>query len=136
MQLHLNPQPLSSETNIQPFSQTGQMIKLRCEYLSVRCIWLYVAVLSCARFRLNPHSIVAWMPRNACSKQLQSLKLKWLQLDPNQNHLVRKQTLNHLAKLAKWLSCVMSTYLCGAFDIMFSSCHVRVPDITRAYIEL
>ena len=31
LQLHLNPQPLSSETNIQPFSQTGQMTELRCE---------------------------------------------------------------------------------------------------------
>ena len=42
------------------------------------------------------------------------------------NHLVRKRTLNHLAKLAKWLSCAMSTYLYGAFDCMFLSCHVRV----------
>ena len=30
------------------------------------------------------------------------------------NHLVCKRTLNHLAKLDKWLSCVMSTYL---FDV-------------------
>ena len=36
------------------------------------------------------------------------------------NHLVRKGTLNHLAKLAKWSSCVVSTYLYGAFDCMFS----------------
>ena len=42
------------------------------------------------------------------------------------NHFVHKQTLNHLAKLAKWLSCVVSTYLYGAFDCMFLSCHVRV----------
>ena len=42
------------------------------------------------------------------------------------SHLVRKGTLNHLAKLAKWLSCVVSTYLYGAFDCMFLSCHVRV----------
>ena len=42
------------------------------------------------------------------------------------NHLVRKRTLNHLAKLAKWLSCAVSTYLYGAFDCMFLSCHVRV----------
>ena len=34
------------------------------------------------------------------------------------NHLVRKWTLNHLPKLAKWLSCVMSTYLYSAFDCM------------------
>ena len=45
-----------------------------------------------------------------------------------QNHLVRKRTLNHLAKLAKWLSCVLSTYLYGAFDCMFLSCHVRISE--------
>ena len=44
------------------------------------------------------------------------------------NHLGRKRTLNHLAKLAKWLSCVVSTYLYGAFDCMFLSCQVRVSE--------
>ena len=34
------------------------------------------------------------------------------------NHLICKRTLNHLAKLAKWLSCIVSTYLYGAFDFM------------------
>ena len=33
------------------------------------------------------------------------------------NRLVHKRTLNHLAKLANWLSCVVSTYLYGAFVI-------------------
>ena len=37
------------------------------------------------------------------------------------NHLAHKQTLNHLAQLAKWLSCVVSTFLYRAFDGM--SCH-------------
>ena len=27
------------------------------------------------------------------------------------NHLVRKRTLNHFAKLVEWLTCVVSTYL-------------------------
>ena len=27
------------------------------------------------------------------------------------NHFVPKQTLNHLTKLAKWLICIVSTYL-------------------------
>ena len=45
-----------------------------------------------------------------------------------QNHLVRKQTLNHLAKLSKWLSCILGTYLCGAFDCMFLSCHLHVSE--------
>ena len=31
---------------------------------------------------------------------------------------------NHLAKLVKWLSCVVSTYLYGAFDCILLSCHI------------
>ena len=40
------------------------------------------------------------------------------------NHLVRKWTLNHLAKLtsSKWLCCVVSTYLYGCLTVC--SCHV------------
>ena len=44
----------------------------------------------------------------------------------NQNHLVRKRTLNDLTKETKWLSCVLSTYLYGAFDCIFLLCRVRV----------
>ena len=36
-------------------------------------------------------------------------------------HLVCKRTLNHLAKLTKWLNYVVRTYLYGAFDCMFLS---------------
>ena len=43
------------------------------------------------------------------------------------NHLVYKQTLNHLAKLAKWLRCFVSTYLSGAFNCMLL-CHIHVPE--------
>ena len=48
--------------NTQPFSQTGQMIELCYEYLSVWCIWLYVLIMSRTRFRVNPHSIVGSSP--------------------------------------------------------------------------
>ena len=41
--------------NTQPFSQTGQMIELCCEYLSVLCIWLYVIIMLRTSFRVNPH---------------------------------------------------------------------------------
>ena len=33
------------------------------------------------------------------------------------NHLVRKPTLNHLAKLAKWLSCIVGTNLYGVLTV-------------------
>ena len=49
------------------------------------------------------------------------------------NHLVHKRTLKHLAKLAKWLSCAENTYLYGAFDYMFSSCHVCVSDTATGF---
>ena len=47
---------------------------------------------------------------------------------PTHNHLVHKQVLNHLAKLIKQLSCVMSTYLYGVLDYTLSSCHVRASE--------
>ena len=47
------------------------------------------------------------------------------------NYLFRKGTLNHLAKMAKWLSYVVSSYLHGAFDCMFLSCHVCVLEWTH-----
>ena len=43
-------------------------------------------------------------------KSLSINKHKWQQWDSNPQP-VCKRTLNHLAKLAKWLSCVVSTYL-------------------------
>ena len=45
-QLDLNPQALSSQPNTQPFSQGGQIIEPCCEYLSVRCIWLFLIIMS------------------------------------------------------------------------------------------
>ena len=48
-------------------------------------------------------------------------------------NLVRKRTLNHLAKPAKWFSCVVSTYLYGAFDCMFLPCHLRVQSESTLY---
>ena len=71
-----NPQPFSSETNTQPSSQTGQKtiqkIELCCEYLSVRCIWLYVIIMSrrclngcyhvtCAFKLLSNHLRTKWL---------------------------------------------------------------------------
>ena len=100
------------------------MIELCCEYLSVWCIWLYVLVMSRTRFRVNPH----YSCLNVKELLAQSRCKIWSLSDNNwtwtQNHLVHKRTLNHLAKLAKWLSYFWSTYLYGAFDWMFLSCHV------------
>ena len=44
------------------------------------------------------------------------------------NHLARKRTLKHLAKLTKWLGCIVSTCLYGELDCMLLSCHVLVSD--------
>ena len=40
------------------------MIELSSEYLSLRCIWLYVLLMWRTRLWVNPHSTVAWLLRN------------------------------------------------------------------------
>ena len=103
------------------------MIELCCEYLSVRCIWLYVIIMTRTSFRVNPHAKVCL---NFKELLAQSRRHIWSLSDSNEtrthNYLVRKRTLNHLAKLVKWLGCVVSTYLYDAFDCTLLSCHVRV----------
>ena len=44
------------------------------------------------------------------------------------SQLIRKPALSHLAKIANWLSCVVSNYLYGTFDWMFLSCHVHISE--------
>ena len=109
--------------NTQPFSQTGQMIELCCEYLSSRCIWLYFTIMSRRRFRVNLLSLLPECQGTLCWKQA-----RYNNGIRTYNHLVRKRTLNHLVKLAKWLSCVVSTYRYGAIDSMLLSCHVRISE--------
>ena len=62
LQLDWNPQPLKSSMSTQLFSW---MIELCFEYLFVWCIWLCVLIMSHMHFRVNLHSVVAWMPRNS-----------------------------------------------------------------------
>ena len=52
------------------------------------------------------------------------------------NQLFRKRTLNHFAKLAKWLSCLLTTYLYGALDYVFLSCHERVSGWIYRYLNV
>ena len=81
------------------------MIKLICEYLSAWCIWVYVPVMSRTRFRVNPDSLVAWKSRNSLFEKKRKIwSLNRCNWTGTNNHLVHKRTLNHLAKMAKWLS--------------------------------
>ena len=85
--------------------------------------------MSHTSFRVNPHSIVCLNVKELLVQRRHHI---WSLSDSNDirthNHLVCKQTLNHLAKLVKWLSCVVSTYLYGAFECMLLSCHVQVSE--------
>ena len=61
---------------------------------------------------------------------LQFIDCNWIR---THNHLVHKRTLNHLAKLAKWLSCVVSTYLYGAFERCICTVHLWIHSETRTW---
>ena len=68
---------------------------------------------------LNVKELVA-----ARRRQIWNLsECNWTQ---TQNHLVRQQTLKLFARLTKWLSSVLITYLHSPFDVLFWSCHVRI----------
>ena len=70
---------------------------------------------------LNVKKLLAWNRHNIWS--LSDCNETW-----TQNHFVRKQTLNDLSKLAKWLSCNVSNYLYCAFECMFLPCHRRISE--------
>ena len=126
-QRHSHPKPPKAETNTQPFTETGQLIELSCEHLSVRYIWLHVIIMSRTSFRVHRYSIVLMNVKELLAPRRRHI---WNSSDSKEmltdNHWVRKGILNHLPKLAKWLSCVVSTYLPDAFDCMLLSSHVRV----------
>ena len=47
---------LVSKRTLNHLAKLTKMIELSCEYSPIRCIWLYVLIMSRTRFRVNPHS--------------------------------------------------------------------------------
>ena len=100
------------------------MNELCCEYVSVWCILLHVIIMSRRTSRVNLRSMIFLNVKELLARCRCHI---WRLSDSNgigiHNYLVRKQKLNHLAKLAKWLRCVVRTYLHGVFECMLLSCH-------------
>ena len=87
-------------------SETSLMSKsiLQKYFSQTPTLWLYV-VMSCTRFRVNGQELFAQNRHGILSLG----DRKWIQ---THNHLVRKRTLNHLAKLVildQWLSIYLQT---------------------------
>ena len=113
--------------NTQPFGETAQMIEVCSEYLSVRCIWIYVLVISGTRLQSEPTLYGCLILKELLARSRREI---WRWSDCNwtrtMNQLVFEWTLNHLGKFKKLLSYVLSTYLYGACDCMFLPCLVLV----------
>ena len=88
-----------------------QMIEQCCKYLSLLCIFMYLFIMSRASFRVNPQSIVCLNVKDILVRSRRHISSL---IDSNgigtHNHLIFKWTFNYLAKLANWLSWVVSTY--------------------------
>ena len=87
----------------------------KCEQI---CSWLYVFIMSHACFRVNLHSVVIWMPRRPLLETgtISELSLSDYNGIWTHNHLVRKRTLDNLAKWPVWLNgwvCVYELSACG-----------------------
>ena len=85
----LNPQQISSQENTHPFSQTDQMIELCCDYLSVRCIWLHIIIMTRTSFRVDLHSIVCLNVKELLAQSRGHIRsFKWEQRDSNPQPLI------------------------------------------------
>ena len=110
------------------------MIKMNKWLTLIVSTYLYLAfdyIFLLCHVRISEWIHVLYLPECQiipCSKQAQCLRFKRLNVSRNTNSLVRKWSLKHLAKLTKWLSWIVSTYLYGAFDSMLLSSHVRVSE--------
>ena len=92
--------------------------------------WLYVIIMSRTSFRVNLHSVVCLNVKELFAWSRCHI---WSLSDNNgiqtHNHLIHKQTLNHLAKwasLAKWLSVCLRTKGLG----------VRIPMLSLRKIHI
>ena len=101
---------------------------------------MHLTVCSCHATYAFQREFTHYSWRNVKELLDRSRRKMWSLSDCNwtrtQNYLVRKRTLNHLAKLAKWLSFVQSTYLYGAFDCMFLSCHDKYIQLISIILHL
>ena len=70
----------------------------------------------------SKHDFTLYVCLNAKELLAQNGHNIWSLSDSNMtqthHHWVYKGILNHLVKVAKWLSCVANTYLYGPFDSM------------------
>ena len=125
LQWDSSPQPLSSSTNTQVFGQTDQMIVLLvliCTAHMTLCSYLVTYVSQSEPTLYICLNVRQFLPR----RRYGIWSLSECNVTRTQNYIVHKPTLNHLAKLTKCLSWVVSAYLYGAIDCILLSCHIRV----------
>ena len=106
---------IEAQISITDFNFNKVLIAIVCSYHVKYAFQRESTLYSC----VNVKELLAW---NRCN----IYSLSDCNGTRTHNHLVRKRPLTHLVKLAKWLSCVSSTYMYSAFDCIFSSCHVHV----------
>ena len=123
-----NPLPYSYNDPKMQTKDLGRVVQQIQTMTGLKRVLSYVLTMSHTHFRVNPlysclnvKELLAWNRCNIWS--LGDCYKTW-----THNHLICKWTLNHLTKLTKWLSCVVSTYLCSAFDCMFLLCHICISE--------
>ena len=123
LQQDSNPQPFSSQTNTQAFSQTSQMIELCCEYLFMPCIRLYLLLLyhiwvatlySCLNIKKllgsNPVTVTYFQPTLTVLLSFQSLEFS-----PVRHRIIWRPfyqfALQFCQKVFVWLEIYLEVFL-------------------------
>ena len=121
-----------------PFCPTSQMIDLFYWNVSVWCIGMFLIIMSCMLFRVNPRCLVAWMSRSPCSNRARNLKFTWLQRDskPQQfSSQMNIQLFRQTRKIIRLCLGNLSLRCIWLFVIIMSHTHFRVnPDSIVAWM--
>ena len=102
------------------------MIELNCEYLSIRCIWLYVLDMSCTRLRVTPYSIFTSMSRNSLlqTSAISGSYVTATGLEPTTTLFVNKHSIVCL----NWQNYRPEFWVpIGTVHLAICSCHVTYP---------
>ena len=115
-------------TKCKPIPQNWRNVSLKClqnrstfwswifsSDLSELCFFKQSARMTIFLLKTNSSRSLCWRVNNLVTAT--GLKLK--------QPLSSSTYTQHLGKLAKWLSCVVSTYVYDSFDYMFLSCNVK-----------
>ena len=102
-------------------------------FLNKHFVWLYIVIMSCTCFRVNPHSIVAWTSTIECGFTLK--RVCGMIRTYTQMHRTDKYSQHSSIIWPVWLNGWVFLYELRGWGFESSCSHVNISYISGAYIS-